>query len=338
MDKYPYKIIQYYIMAFSIINQNKTVNITSNKLNSSHIGNLYGGLKNQTTNNIIGNLSTISLPQSITNAGGWCTITLKDIDSTKTGIKIYAECTENTSNTNRECQVKLKYGDNQSTYYIKIVQSGKEENIFYDTFYFQFDLASFNKILPHIQNAALSMNYPFYLGDTLNAYTSEIGHAYNIEYIDNLDGSSYFGFTLNTNQMDNTIYELHFNTNKELLEDNMQDWHHIFGIVHRSDEFGKSLGPIENADNILYNDITISNFRYMWHLNIKAPMRNENLQQGGYAMTICILDVNTKDLTQIPSSKESPYLLKPLLPIDENQFINQLDFFLNLIYNNETAH
>lgn len=63
-------------MAYKEITSDKTINVSYNKLDSSHIGSLYGGLKNTTTNNITGNLASRTLTSSITNSDGWCTITL----------------------------------------------------------------------------------------------------------------------------------------------------------------------------------------------------------------------------------------------------------------------
>lgn len=106
-------------MAYTIITTNKTFNIGSSNINSSHIGSIYGGLQN-TNGQVSGNLKLDSITAISDQA--WCTCSLQDTGD-NTASKLLVTCTANTGN-DRTSNIKLKSSSAESPTSIIIKQAG----------------------------------------------------------------------------------------------------------------------------------------------------------------------------------------------------------------------
>ena len=107
--------------SYTEVTTNKLITVDSNKLENYHIGNLYGGLKNE-DNSFTGNIETNILSYDLTIDGNWAKITLQKIDNT--AYKILMDISANTSASTRNCILKLKYNNILSDIAITINQTG----------------------------------------------------------------------------------------------------------------------------------------------------------------------------------------------------------------------
>lgn len=109
--------------SYNPITSNKDISIDSDKKTNVHIGTIYAGLLNDTTNSVIGNLKDRVINTSVSNS--WITVKLEDLDSTYTAYKVICDVSANNTENARTVIIKLNYNSKESPYTLKITQAAK---------------------------------------------------------------------------------------------------------------------------------------------------------------------------------------------------------------------